>query len=248
MEPFAKIKKYGNLYEDVVKEIRVAVLSGRYPSGAPLPSETQLADQFGVSRPVIREALRYLQSRGLIEIRRGTKGGAFIRDNFRHAFLEDFSDLILYRHVKVDHLTQARLLLEPEVSRLAAINAKPQDIEGMKELVRQYGNIKNIDEKDRMYALFHRLVGRCCGNPLYAQLMESIMDFTEGFIRIIKPVSKFIHQDHDHDEIIDAFEKHDPERAAEVATRHARHILEEMHELETTYLALLEREEGSSSN
>lgn len=247
-QPFTKIKKYRNLYEDVVKEIKVAVLSGRYPIGSALPSETQLAEQFGVSRPVVREALRYLQSRGLVEIRRGTKGGAFVCDTFRHTFLEDFSDLILYRHVKVEHLTQARLLIEPEVSRLAALNATTRDIAAMKELVRQYGVIKNPDEKDKMYALFHRLVGRCCGNPLYAQLMESIMDFTEGFIRIIKPVSKFIHRDDDHDEIIDAFEKHDPAKAAEVATRHAHHILEEMHELETTYLALLEQKEEPISN
>lgn len=241
VQPFTKIKKYRNLYEDVVKEIKAAVLSGRYPIGSALPSETLLADQFGVSRPVVREALRYLQSRSLVEIRRGTKGGAFVCNTFRHLFMEDFSELILYRHVKVEHLTQARLLIEPEVTRLAALNATARDIAGMKELVLHYGTLKNPDEKDKMYAQFHRMVGRCCGNPLYAQLMESIMDFTEGFIRIIKPVSKFIHRDDEHDEIIEAFEKRDPVKAAEVATRHANHILEEMHELENTYLTLLKQ-------
>ena len=243
MAPFNKIKKSGNLYEDVVKEIKVAILSGRYTGGEPLPSETQLAEQFGVSRPVVREALRYLQSSGFVEIRRGTKGGAYIRDTLRHVFLQDISDLILYRHFKVDHLAQARLLLEPEVCRLAALNATPKDIEAMKELVKRYATITNVDEKDKMYAYFHRLVGRSCGNPLYALLLESIMDFTEGFIRTIKPVSKFIHQDDDHDEIISALENHDPEKAAEVATRHATHILEEMDKLEKTYLAILEGEE-----
>ena len=241
--PFSKIKKSRNLYEDVVKQIKVAILSGRYTGGLPLPSETQLAEQFGVSRPVVREALRYLQSSGFVEIRRGTKGGAYIQDNPRHTFLQDISDLILYRHFKVDHLAQARLLLEPEVCRLAALNATPKDIKEMKDLVRCYGTISNPDEKDKMYAMFHRLVGRCCGNPLYALLLESIMDFTEGFIRTIKPVSKFIHRDDDHDDIIDALETHDPEKAAEVATRHATHILEEMEKLEKIYLALLEGEE-----
>ncbi len=86
MPSFRKIKRSGNLYEDVVKEIKVAILSGRYGSGAPLPSETQLAEQFGVSRPVVREALRYLQSSGFVEIRRGTKGGAYILDTLRHTF------------------------------------------------------------------------------------------------------------------------------------------------------------------
>jgi GntR family transcriptional repressor for pyruvate dehydrogenase complex len=239
MAEFRKIKKVRNLYEDVKREIKRAILSGKYPGGAPLPSESELAKQFGVSRPVVREALRSLQSSGFIEIRRGAKGGAFALDTIKLPFVDDFSDLILYRRFQVDHLAEARLLLEPEVSRLAALNATPEEIRGMKDLVKRYGNIKSSNEKDRMYSLFHRLVGRSCGNPLYAVLMESIMDFTEGFIRTIKPVSTLIHEDHDHDEIISAIEHRDPETAAEVATRHARNILEEMRNLEATYLEIL---------
>jgi len=239
---FRKINTPRNLYEGVITEIKRAILAGRYPGGTPLPSETELARQFGVSRPVIREALRSLQSSGFVEIRRGTKGGAFIRHQIQPPLLDDFPTLILYRHLQVDHLAQARLFLEPEVSRLAALHASPKDLQGMKDLVALYGNIRNPDDKDKLYTLFHRLVGRSCGNPLYALLIESIMDFTEGFIKTIKPVSKLIHDDHDHDEIIDAIERRDPEKAAEVATRHASHILEEMRKLELTYLALLENE------
>lgn len=236
---FQKIKKERNLYEDVIKAIRTAILSGKYPIGTTLPSETELAKQFGVSRPVVREALRSLQSSGMIEIRRGTKGGAFVREMIRLPFFDDFPELILYRRFKVAHLVQARLFLEPEVCRLAALNATSEEIQAMKNLVKRYAKIKDPDKKDRQYAHFHRLVGRACGNPLYAILMESIMDFTIGFIRTIKPVSKFIHQDHDHDEIISALENRDPDKAAEVATRHASQILQEMRKLEKTYLALL---------
>ena len=55
---FQKIKKARNLYEDVIKAIKTAILSGKYLIGTALPSETELAKQFGVSRPVVREALR----------------------------------------------------------------------------------------------------------------------------------------------------------------------------------------------
>lgn len=246
MAEFKKIKKARNLYDDVKQEIKRAILSGRYSGGFPLPSEGELAKQFGVSRPVVREALRSLQSNGFIEIRRGAKGGAFVQDIIRLPLIDDFSDLILYRRFQVDHLAQARLFLEPEVSRLAARNATREDIQGMKDLVKRYSRIKSSNEKDRLYSLFHRLVGRSCGNPLYAILMESIMDFTEGFIRTIKPVSKFIHQDDDHDEIILALEHRNPETAAEVATRHARQILEAMRKLEATYLALL-KDQGTDA-
>jgi DNA-binding FadR family transcriptional regulator len=244
MAEFRKIRKARNLYEDVVRAIKHAIFARTYPNGAPLPSETELAKQFGVSRPVVREALRALQSRGFLEIRRGTKGGAFVRDVIKPSLLDDFPELILYRRLKVDHLAQARLLLEPEVCRLAALNATAEDIQGMRALVAHYGTIRNPDEKDHLYSMFHRLVGRACGNPLYAILMESIMDFTEGFIRTIKPVTKLIHQDHDHDAIIQAIATRDPERAADHATRHASQILEEMRTLEQTYLALLARQES----
>lgn len=239
MKVFKRINKPHRLYEDVIREIKKAILSGTYPSGSPLPCETDLAKQFGVSRPVVREALRSLQSRGFIEIRRGAKGGAFVREVLTPPLLDDFPDLIRYRRLQVDHLAQARQFLEPEVCRLTAIKATRKAIDGMKELTSRYGAIQDPDEKDRRYSLFHRLVGRACGNPLYAILMESIMDFTDGFIQTIKPVTDIIHQDHDHDDIIRAIEDRDPDRAAEVAARHAAHILKEMRRLEKTYLRLL---------
>lgn len=239
MKEFTKIKKDRNLYEDVIKELKKAILSGTYPTGALLPSETELAKQFGVSRPVVREALRSLQSNGFVEIKRGIKGGTFIRDTLRLPLFDDFASFILYRRFRVDHLAKARLLVEPEVCRLAAKNATRAEIREMQDLVKHYGTIKNPDEKDTLYSLFHRLVGRACGNPIYAVLIENIMDFTEGFIRTIKPVTQFIHEDHDHDEILIALENRDAERAAEVATQHARHILEGMRKLEAVYLELL---------
>ena len=65
------------------------------------------------------------------------------------------------------------------------------------------------------------------------------MDFTESFIRTMKPVTTIIHNESDHDEIMDAFRQRDSEKAAEVGTRHAMDILREMKKLEDTYLELL---------
>jgi GntR family transcriptional repressor for pyruvate dehydrogenase complex len=243
VKKFSKIKKDRNLYEDVLKELKRAIIAGTYSTGTLLPGEIELAKQFGVSRPVVREALRSLQSNGFVEIRRGIKGGAFVRDSLRLPLFDDFASFIRYRRYRVDHLTQARLLVEPEVCRLAAKNATRAEIQEMRELVNHYSEVVDPDEKDVLYSLFHRLVGRSCGNPIYAVLIENIMDFTEGFIRTIKPVSQLIHEDHDHDEILNALENRDPERAAEFATQHARHIQEGMRRLEAVYLELLEEDE-----
>lgn len=236
---FKTIKRTSNLYEDVVVEVKEAILSGRCQAGDALPSEAELTRQFGVSRPVVREALRHLQSRGFLEIRRGTKGGAFVCDLRKLTFVDDFADLIRFRKVSVDHLAQVRMFVEPEVCRLAAVNATKQDLLKMKNLLKGYKTTKDRSKLDLMYSEFHRLVGRACGNPIYAIIMESILDFTDGFIKTIKPVSKIIHRDDDHDEILLALEERDPERAAEVAARHASHILGEMKKLEETYIELL---------
>jgi DNA-binding FadR family transcriptional regulator len=248
VKKFLKLNKDRNLYQEVIKVIKAAILSGAYPSGAPLPSETELARQFEVSRPVIREALRALQSKGFIDIKRGTKGGTFVRDVTRLPLLDDLDSFILHRHYRVDHLAQVRLFLEPEVSRLAAANATAADVQAMKDLVDTYAHIKDPDEKDRLYCRFHRLVGRSCGNPIFALLMESIMDFTESFIRTIKPVTTLIHHDHDHDEIIEAIERRDAQRATNVSTRHAAHILEEMLKLEKIYFELLQSDNNSADS
>ena len=246
MSDFKKIKRATNLYEDVVDEIKKAILSGKYKTGEALPSETELARQFGVSRPVIREGIRVLQSRGFLEIRRGTTGGAFVRDLYQLPFMEDFADLIRYRRVKVDHLAKARLLIEPEVCRLTAQNASEKEINELQGLLDSYDLIKERDKLDPLYAMFHRLVGRACGNPIYSIIMENIMDFTESFIRTMKPVTTIIHNESDHDEIMAAFRQRDSEKAAEVGTRHAMDILREMKKLEDTYLELLGGETSES--
>lgn len=242
MPDFKKIKRATNLYEDVVNEIKKAILSSRYKTGDAIPSETELAKQFGVSRPVIREAIRVLQSRGFLEIRRGITGGAFVRDLYKLPFMEDFADLIRYRRVRVEHLSSARLLLEPEVCRLAAQNATQKELREMRTLLDSYNLIKERDKLDSLYSMFHRLVGRACGNPIYSIIMENIMDFTESFIKTMKPVTIIIHNDSDHDEILEALTARDSEKAAEVGTRHAMDILKEMKKLEDTYLELLGEE------
>jgi DNA-binding FadR family transcriptional regulator len=240
MHKFSKLNRGGHLYEDVMMEIKGAILSGIYPSGSFLSNESELANQFKVSRPVIREALRALQSKGFLHIKRGTKGGIFVNDVSRLPIFDDFESFILHQRVKVDHLAQARLYLEPEICRLAAVNATQEDIKAMGGLISSYENV-SADEKDSLFAQFHRLVGRACGNPIYALLMENIMDFTEGFLRTIRPVTTIIHNDRDHDDIIEAIEARDPERAERVAVRHATHILKEMKKLEQVYLELLNK-------
>ena len=232
-----KIEKSNNPYEDVVNEIKKAILSGKYKTGEALPDETELARQFDVDQNVIREGIMILQAKGFLEINEDT-GDTVVRDFYHLPFTEDFTELVKYRRIKVDDLAKARLFLEPEVCRLVAQKASPKAITEMQELIDSYAE-KERDELDPLYAKFHRLVGRACGNAIFSIIMENIMDCTENFIKTMKPVTTIIHNERDHDEIMEAFRQRDPDKAAEVGTRHAMDILNEMKKLEDTYLELL---------
>ena len=233
-----KVKKSTNLYEDAANEIKKAILSGRYKTGKALPSEKQLAKEFGMAQPDIKEGIRILLTRGFLEKKKGTRG-TFVRKFYQLPLMENFTELVRYRRVKVDDLAKARLLLEPEVCRLAAQKASPKALKEMQDLIDSYAHVKERDELDPLYALFHRLVGRACGNQIYSIIMENIMDFTESFIRTMKPVTTIIHNESDHDEIMEAFRQRDSEKAAEVGIRHAMDILREMKKLEDIYFELL---------
>ena len=242
MPGFTRIKRPNSLVDEVTSRLKEAIIAGYYSAGEPLPSETQLASEMGVSRPVIRESIKSLQSRGFLEVRRGIRGGSFVQDLNKLTFSEMLGDLIRLRKVTVDHLAQVRLFLEPEIIRLVAENATGEDLTRIRNLLLEYDRTEDIDKRVTMNGDFHRLLGRACGNPIYSIMMDSIMDFTEYFVRTIKPVNQIIHNDKDHKDIFAAIEAHDPELAAEISIVHANDILKKMHKLEKTYLELFHSE------
>src|SRR5205823_13108155 len=117
LEPGKSIRSY----EDIVRQVKALTADGRLNSGARLPPERDLADRFRVSRTSVREALRSLQTRGLIEIRAGE--GAFVRDVSVEALVEPLALVILPYREAVGELFEASHLLAPAVAALTARRA-----------------------------------------------------------------------------------------------------------------------------
>ncbi|RLB00563.1 MAG: FadR family transcriptional regulator, partial [Deltaproteobacteria bacterium] len=115
------------LYEEIAEVLKKAILSGDYRVGDKLPSEMELAERFGVSRLVIREAIRYLELSGLIEVRQGATGGAFVRELDSKIIRQNLSDLLFFRKISVSQLYEVRMYVEPEVARLAALRRTEED-------------------------------------------------------------------------------------------------------------------------
>ena len=131
LEPVKSIR----IYEDIVRQVKALIADGRLTSGDRLPPERELAERFRVSRTSVREALRSLQSRGLIEIRAGE--GAFVCDVSVEALIEPLALVILPHREAVRELFEARLLLEPAIAALAARRASREEIAEMDRILRE---------------------------------------------------------------------------------------------------------------
>jgi len=129
LEPVKSVR----IYEDIVRQVRALIADGHLKSGDRLPPERDLAERFRVSRTSVREALRSLQSRGLIDIRAGD--GAFVHDVSVEALIEPLALVILPYREAVGELFEARNLLEPAIAALAARRATRDELVEMERIL-----------------------------------------------------------------------------------------------------------------
>lgn len=233
---FKPINRSNSLYQQVAARIKESILSGRLRPGQQLPSESDLAEQFGVSRPVMREAVKTLQSRGFLEVRRGSKGGVFVGDLTQLNLAEDLLDLLRLRRVTVEDMYQARRLLEPEVVRQAALNMDEKHLRELGRCLQEAENVCDPQAKIFCNGDFHRLIARASGNGFFTILMDCFMDVAEGMIRVLKPLGYEIHEESEHRQIYEALVRRDVGAAVQAVKDHLEHTMKSMLSLEDAWL------------
>jgi DNA-binding FadR family transcriptional regulator len=190
--------------------------------GAKLPAERDLARRLKTSRVSVREAYRSLEELGLITVKRGAEGGAFICD-VDHAPVARFLAVMLkLGRTSREELTEARLLVEPPSARLAARRARPADIERLRDLIEKQARAFTQNRSSRRYDLqFHRLVAQCSRNLPLLLIMNSVVDLVHEEIAPIeipagvkRDVLRF------HREIADAIERRDEDAAYQIMLSH----------------------------
>ncbi len=188
MTTFKPIKKTV-VSKEAQQQLKEAITSGLYKTGDRLPSERQLAEEFRVSRATVREALRKLQSDGLVVIRRGAHAGAYVSELKPDPIIESFNNLIRLGKVSFAHLMHARLYVEPPATRVAALIRKRHDIENLTRLLDEAErNLHSSPRKARMICTrFHCEVTRILQNPIIDFICESI---TENYSSVLIEMSK----------------------------------------------------------
>lgn len=236
-----KINRPKNLYIEAMYAIKDAIFRDDYKPGDTLPSEKDLSAQLGVSRPVLREALRALETQGFLEIRRGSRGGAYVTDLTNISFKDNLTDLLRTGKLSMNDITEARLHLEPEVFRQATIHASDTQLEEIRELIKQARNTKDRVKRIQIDSDFHRMVSRASNNPLYHRFMQIIFDFVEVFATTLEPEDFRIHNEQDHPEIFNALMDRDGDRVAELVREHTKKVTASMIKLEAQWLEALKR-------
>ena len=124
----ARTRRSGRVSETIASRITEQISSGALRPGEKLPAERDMAERFRTSRVSVREAYRSLEELGLLTIRRGAEGGAFITDLDHKAVVRSFS--LMLRLGKTTHaeIAEACLLVEPPIARLAARRARADDL------------------------------------------------------------------------------------------------------------------------
>lgn len=172
-------------YRKVATAITERILSRELREGERLPPETELARQFGVNRSTVREALRELESGGLLERRPGSKLMTVSRPQHR-AIAKDVSRALALHDVTFFEVWEALTQLEPPIAEIAARNRTAADLDSIAAACEQFAQRNAETEKAVHHAAeFFRCAGRATHNQVLALAQEPLLDLLEPSLRVL---------------------------------------------------------------
>ncbi len=148
------------------------IVDGELAAGAKLPSERELAIASGLSRPIVREVLRGLEERGLVEIHPGR--GSFVTGNRSITMAQSLTSFVRTDGVTPRDLIEARATLERQAAELAALRATPEDLRKLRELAESFERSADLTERARGDLAFHAMVVKAAHNPVLETMFGSI--------------------------------------------------------------------------
>ena len=219
-------------FEEICDRIRAQIAAGTLKPGDKLPAERELAQQLGVGRNALREALRSLEIAGIVRLQKGAKGGAFIREGDAGRMDEVMRDMLSLGSISVAELTESRIHIQDLVERLACERATRTDLDALAANIERTGQM-TADGRylDRVECSreFYRLLAAATHNQVLAMMVHSITEILMQFVyaRVAaggRPQPKLVEK---RRAFLEALRKRD----ADTATRLMRSHLVSVHRL-----------------
>lgn len=219
--------------QQVEESLRKAVLSGQLKPGERLPAEIELARQFSVSRPTIREALSGLATQGLIDKVPGAGGGSFVRTvdykALGEVMQESMHNLLSLGSVSFDEVAMVRQFLEVPAAEQAAQHRTDADVEELQAIINEQ-KVRTVDDPAiaELDARFHVAVARISGNRILASLVYALHRESEpvAYLDLSPEVGRKTFKQHQR--IVSAIENQNPTAARESIVEHLTYIREHL--------------------
>ncbi|PNG46088.1 MULTISPECIES: GntR family transcriptional regulator [unclassified Variovorax] len=168
--------KTRRVFEEICAQIRKRLASGVLKPGDKLPAERDLAVEFKVSRPAVREALRTLEISGVVSLQKGVKGGAFIRDGNPALLTQSLQDLMLLGRVSLAGLAEARRLINKMVIELACERATEEDFVALERNIAEIESTEDLQRRADKGVRFFGLIAHATRNEVLTMLVDSLAD------------------------------------------------------------------------
>jgi DNA-binding FadR family transcriptional regulator len=215
-------------FDSILDQVRDRLRSGALRPGQKLPSERDFALQLGVSRNTVREAVRMLEIAGLVSLKKGAAGGAFITADNTEALTQGIVDGLTLSTFTVGELMEARIALDVAIARHAALEATPAEVEELRQLVetaRSFDGADKWPDRLRAHLAFEERLAEIAGNPILKLLNRPLLDLTSQLsLRIGPSVAEEIWAQRAG--LLEALSTHDVNRAESLV----RHYLELLHD------------------
>lgn len=216
---FDQVKREPRLSDKVADMMLETILSNRLTPGDPLPSERELGEQFGVSRTVVREAVRALTAKGVIEARSGS--GLRVAAVNASAVSESMSLYLRGGTLEFEKVQEVRALLEVHIAGLAAERATDADIAALREIhMRMEEDASDFESAAHDDLEFHRSIARATHNELFVLLLDSIGSSLIDIRRTNFEAGSIPTTLDQHRAILDRITEHDSEGARAAMTLH----------------------------
>jgi GntR family transcriptional repressor for pyruvate dehydrogenase complex len=213
----------GRISEIIVEQVRLLMRQGQLKPGDRLPPERDLCERFGVSRVTVREALRMLESSGLVEIRVGARGGAFVTAPSSDRVGEGLADLLTLSVISAADVTEVRMILETGIVPLVCKRATEEDLADLESICqRSEAALSTGDYSMDMSLEFHIRVAQATHNPAVVMLIES---FRGPLLMSLQQAREAAPEmgnlgTREHEQFIDAVRRRDPAAASTIMREH----------------------------
>jgi len=179
------------IFEEICERVRSQMISGELKPGDRLPPERELAEMFAVSRTAVREALRSLEMFGLIDLRKGSHGGAFIVDGTIGVVGQSFRDMVDFGRVSLETFFDARRMIGEMVIRAAAERAEPADFDHLSSIVEDIEALTRTGDapkRGKRILEFMDVLARQTRNEMVAAVQEATSQVMLNYNKATEPL------------------------------------------------------------